>query len=1387
MDPPPPRAATGPFSSCLNLLSPHLSSSEISTKQLSQIDQAVRATHEWCTKLSKLNSPPDSKTVDRFCSFLEVSFLDFEVESSNCFSPSPSTNRDLPPLHGPRPRPQSDGEKVSAIVHVVKELLTGLNERATSEKDGDWWYRIGNAINSGLVTHLEVNDVGKKTPEDLAYRTFICFTIVKPLVRLVVPDPNQLPKSSADDLGGLGRNPKEMAVKYSALDVLGDLLSKNEQNKTILVNLLKPEHLGSILHAGWDHHLSHLTFELAFRLLPTKQAPEKREAFLKKLFSEDVFGKGKDDLAKSLRKKLDRLNVSENWDEGYQWILKKISQMHIRRSQFFEVLSMEYNHQQLLVPRDRGSESEQNQPTPSLKSVLEDPFYEPKLLWFSRHILAASLTVRAESDSEETEERMVIPLDGIEKVYVHDLDALEKGKEDGAEPKDCLKIIFLIDPSYPLTIATKPHLSKPSHIGSILNAISETQAEEFAAAGEAKTKYNELVVMIKRTGEIAKILHETLLDRGKRYPNILKEISDFPTLASRPRPSTAAQIVPAAPKPQPRPEADATTSSTSEMNPPAAALPEDREEQQRRVTFAASPDSTRHDSEHKTSGTDGLESRFAGGQEAVENEKSAGSKEKEKEASQGSQREKRAVMEALLVEEEMNGGEGADADADGFGEGNGDAKARSSEEDVQQKSPKEDAARRPAKVTATVSEESKESSKSGKLREEEGEKKKVRAGKAGLGGDGEISSDLSDAESDHDKMEDSDQELKDTKERKKVEMEKGQDVEKGKENDQELAPRSKSVTSTYSRSSKAAIAVKKKKTQQEQLEVDHEEEEEEVEEKGETETKSTSSSRRRLRTQSPAAPKKVVAATSTNSASKKTPAAPRSKATGKRGRSRKEVEEEVADEESSQGESQDSDLPHPDEISRGINGKGKKVIKSTNKSKSSKPPPSKRQKKSTSTKNSDNDNGNENGEEEEINTDYDMPVRSLEPKKIVRHQAKKYGTGKRSPAKSNGTKKKAGKGKESGAQKKEKATKQKEDGEGDEEDVRDQTEETTVASKTRPTRAAARKSKPVVEEESEQEEEEETEESASRAEKPTKSGGAKLGGREKKVVPSKPLLTSKTAPEPEKQKAKGRRALESTPPPLDIATSTKTAIIKPTRAAPSASETASNQPRKSFSELIEGPQEVTREAVEPSEAANEEELGEFDAGDFFQENEEEEQQDSQRLSPSRAHSQADQVDPLLSPVADPAKIDTSYVDHEFSQHEQQVDNAQGPQVLVADTPEPSAQQHQPLAQAETGPVIQFGNHRITSDRRDFDGEAGEDVEMEDGDSYEEHGYIRDDEAHYEDENGGVVGGIEDKGFRVADDSGVHFAPSPARRAGGGDDRFDRGASSARSLSFMAPS
>jgi hypothetical protein len=45
-------------------------------------------------------------------------------------------------------------------------------------------------------------------------RAFIFHTVSEALVRIVVPDSDLLPKSSADDMAGLGRNTLEMATKY---------------------------------------------------------------------------------------------------------------------------------------------------------------------------------------------------------------------------------------------------------------------------------------------------------------------------------------------------------------------------------------------------------------------------------------------------------------------------------------------------------------------------------------------------------------------------------------------------------------------------------------------------------------------------------------------------------------------------------------------------------------------------------------------------------------------------------------------------------------------------------------------------------------------------------------------------------------------------------------------------------------------------------------------------------------------------------------------------------------------------------------------------------------------------------------------------------------------
>jgi hypothetical protein len=67
---------------------------------------------------------------------------------------------------------------------------------------------------------------------------------------------------------------------------------------------------------------------------------------------------------------------------------------------------------------------------PTLSQVVSGEYYESQLFWFSRHILAASVTVPEEdAEEEESVERMVVPLAGVEKVFVVTLDVAAKGKQ----------------------------------------------------------------------------------------------------------------------------------------------------------------------------------------------------------------------------------------------------------------------------------------------------------------------------------------------------------------------------------------------------------------------------------------------------------------------------------------------------------------------------------------------------------------------------------------------------------------------------------------------------------------------------------------------------------------------------------------------------------------------------------------------------------------------------------------------------------------------------------------------------------------------------------------------------------------------------------------------
>ncbi|GAA5902853.1 uncharacterized protein JCM6883_007263 [Sporobolomyces salmoneus] len=125
------------------------------------------------------------------------------------------------------------------------------------------------------------------------------------------------------------------------------------------------------------------------------------------------------------------------------------------------------------------------------------------------------------------------------------------------------------------TLCSQPSSSEAYHIGKRIVPLTETQDFEYKAAGTEVPKHHRLVVLVKKTPWMPKILHETLLDRGKRYPPLLEELSDFPkTSTSRPRPPRPAQ--PGAPAITPPAQPAATTSAA--IAPVEQTAPRDEDE-----------------------------------------------------------------------------------------------------------------------------------------------------------------------------------------------------------------------------------------------------------------------------------------------------------------------------------------------------------------------------------------------------------------------------------------------------------------------------------------------------------------------------------------------------------------------------------------------------------------------------------------------------------------------------------------------------------------------------------------------------------------------------------------------------------------------------------------
>lgn len=95
------------------------------------------------------------------------------------------------------------------------------------------------------------------------------------------------------------------------------------------------ETTGSVLHSGYDMHLSALMIDIAYRLLPGRrkssaamQAMSKRFTALEALFPEEGYGRNEAD---ELRKLFDALDKGD-WTLQSSEILHRISFQHIKRS-----------------------------------------------------------------------------------------------------------------------------------------------------------------------------------------------------------------------------------------------------------------------------------------------------------------------------------------------------------------------------------------------------------------------------------------------------------------------------------------------------------------------------------------------------------------------------------------------------------------------------------------------------------------------------------------------------------------------------------------------------------------------------------------------------------------------------------------------------------------------------------------------------------------------------------------------------------------------------------------------------------------------------------------------------------------------------------------------
>ncbi|GAA5917181.1 hypothetical protein JCM6882_000541 [Rhodosporidiobolus microsporus] len=429
---------------------------------------------------------------------------------------------------------------VEAVVAVLEWGVDGALAETRGKEGREAWEEVLVGMMEGVKRHLVADPVkgSKWKPNQLAYRTLLSTHLSPTLLRVFLPNPAGVPPSSAqeiDDGGDEGSEGVPIEAKYVALDLMGELLSKHEPNKERLREMVPPANLGRVLANSLDSHLSRLTLELAFRLTPgrlrhnptsphPKDDPQtlKRKAFIDGLFSNDWFG----NCFKELRVRYEGISNS-NWADETLKLLNLMADKTIKRSQRFVALSLTYNARTLLPRVTPDDDNDDSYPVSSLPPPLSalaagDPgSYEPAHVWFCRHFIGATVDSGALRDEQgvdwvgegdEEEERMVVPFEGVEKVFVQDL----------GTDLDLLRLTFLLRSSSPLRLNRRPHPAAPSHVGRTLNSAEESQVSD------AVPRTHRLEMIITAKGDALPSLRKVIEERRARYPNLGKELLNYP-------------------------------------------------------------------------------------------------------------------------------------------------------------------------------------------------------------------------------------------------------------------------------------------------------------------------------------------------------------------------------------------------------------------------------------------------------------------------------------------------------------------------------------------------------------------------------------------------------------------------------------------------------------------------------------------------------------------------------------------------------------------------------------------------------------------------------------------------------------------------------------------